>query len=514
MLINDKDVDVVVVGAGPVGLLLAAELALGGARVTVLDRLTEQADTIKAGSINVASAELLGRRGLLEDLRTAQASMVASIAAASGGAHAAQIAAMARRGVRAAHFAAIPLDATLADDDDPRLAGHLEAVDGTVVPQRAVERVLAGYADRLGVQVRRGVSFAGYTEDADGVTVETDRGPVRATWLVGCDGGRSAVRHAAAFEFPGTDPEITGRQAVVDLADDTGLRRGWNWSTRGVSCYGPTPGRVLTVEFGGAPTDRDTPVTAAEVQQSLRRVTGVDLEVTALRGAATRWTDNARQVVTYRRGRVLLAGDAAHVHSPFSGQGLNLGLGDAMNLGWKLAAVVTGRSPASLLDTYTDERHPVGAWVLEWTRAQIALMRPDVKVGALRAVVADLVHSRDGMTHMVAEISGVARRVLVDDAHPVVGRTVPDLVLDDGRPLRDAFTTGRFVLLSPTDATELARPWADRVDTVRCRDHDPLLIRPDGVVAWAGNTTPDPDGVVCTLQRWIGPAHRPQRVGG
>ncbi|MHA3701137.1 FAD-dependent monooxygenase [Jatrophihabitans sp. YIM 134969] len=512
MLISDKDaVDVVVVGAGPVGLLLGAELALGGARVAVLDRLTEPVATIRAGSINVASAELLGRRGLLDQLRAAQAHTVEAMAAGVGGVGAERLAAMARRGVRAAHFAAIPLDATLANDDDRRLAGHLEAVDATFVPQQALETVLAAHAARSGVQVHRGVVFAGCVEDGTGITVETDHGSIRASWLVGCDGGRSAVRHAAGFEFPGTDPEITGRQAVVELADDSGLNRGWNWSTRGVYCYGPTPGRVLTVEFGGAPTERDAPVTADEVQRSLRRVTGLDVEVTGLRGAATRWTDNARQATTYRLGRVLLAGDAAHVHSPFSGQGLNLGLGDAMNLGWKLAAVVTGRSPASLLDTYSAERHPVGAWVLDWTRAQIALMRPDDKVGPLRAVVGDLVGTRDGMTHMVAEISGVARRVLHDEDDPAVGRTVPDLTLDDGASLRDAFTAGLFVLAGPDVATDLVRPWAGRVRTVALQGRRALLARPDGVIAWTGDVARDPAGLQCALRRWIG-GERPTSV--
>lgn len=501
-----NEVDVLVVGAGPVGLLLAAELALGGARVLVLERQTGSGDTIKAGSVNVASAELLARRGLLDGLRKAQADTIERLAAGRAGVAAERLVAMARRGVRAVHFAGIPLDATIADDTDPRLAGHLEAVGGTFVSQQAVETVLTTHATRLGVEVRRGVGVAGLAQAPDGVTVETDAGPIRAGWVVGCDGGRSKVRRTAGFDFPGTDPEITGRQAVVDLVDDAGLRRGWNWSERGVYCYGPMPGRVLTVEFDGPSAERDAPVTTQELQASLRRVSGVEVEVTGVRGAATRWTDNARQVPDYRSGRVLLAGDAAHVHSPFSGQGLNLGLGDAMNLGWKLAGVATGRYPEQLLDTYSTERHPVGKWVLEWSRAQVALLRPDPKVGSLRAVVADLMTTTGGMTQMVAEISGVARRIPLGSDDPLVGRTVPDLTLDDGRLLREAFTDGRFVLAGPAALADSLRPWADRVEFALTDGQRPMLARPDGVVVWAGDNTDVDDGLRRALELWVDPA--------
>ncbi len=182
---------------------------------------------------------------------------------------------------------------------------------------------------------------------------------------------------------------------------------------------------MLTVEFGGVPEDRTSEVTADEMTRSLRHVSGLDVTVTGVHGQSWRWTDNARQATSYRDGRILLADDAAHVHSPFSGQGLNLGLGDATNLGWKLAAVVKGQAPAELLDTYSAERHPVGVWVLDWTRAQVALMRPDPKVAQLRAVFAEMMGTPDGMILIVNKISGVTWRLDLPGAHPLIGKRKP-----------------------------------------------------------------------------------------
>ena len=236
------------------------------------------------------------------------------------------------------------------------------------------------------------------------------------------------------------------------------------------------------------------------------------MTVTEVR-SATRFTDNARQATTYRLGRVLLAGDAAHVHSPFGGQGLNLGIGDAVNLGWKLAAVVRGRLPESLLDTYTTERHPIGAWVLDWTRAQIALMRPDSHARALRDVVTDLIDTTTGTTYFVKKISGVWQRYDLPGDHPLVGRSAPDLLLADGTRLADHLHGGTGLLLDlgglpPTVAhqvptlTELYRPdgapQRNRPDGT-ATDLPGLLIRPDGIVAWAGG-----DGLDDALATWFG----------
>ncbi len=299
------------------------------------------------------------------------------------------------------------LDPGLVDWADPDLAAHTAVAGARTVPQRELEELLADHVARLGVPVRRGVEVTALEDTGDGVLVATTAGPVRTGWLVGCDGGRSTVRRLAGIAFPGTDPELTGHLAVVDIADPEKLADGWTWSARGAYRCGPQPGRVATVEFGRAPADRTEPVTLDELQAVLRRVSGTDVTLTALRGAATRWSDNARQAAAYRSGRVLLAGDAAHVHSPFGGQGLNLGVGDAMNLGWKLGAVVAGWAPEGLLDTYDAERRPLGAWVLDWTRAQSGAMRGDAASAALRQVLADLLGTRDGATHAVKQISGV-----------------------------------------------------------------------------------------------------------
>jgi hypothetical protein len=342
-------------------------------------------------------------------------------------------------------------------------------------------------------------------------------GTVRTGWLVGCDGGHSAVRRLAGIDFPGTDPELTGYLAVVDIADPEKLANGWAWSPRGTYRYGPQPGRVVTVEFDGAPADRSAPVTLEELQTSLRRVSGTNVTLTALRATPTRWTDNARQAATYRSGRVLLAGDAAHVHSPFGGQGLNLGVGDAMNLGWKLGAVVAGWAPEGLLDTYDAERRPLGAWVLDWTRAQIGVMRGDAKSAALREVVADLLSTRDGTTYAVKKISGVDQRIDLPGDHPLVGRFVPDLRRSDGSRLVDHGHGGGFLLLDRTPDgafARLATAWAGRVSSVTDDHATPtgVLVRPDGVVAWATDTTGRAavTGLEATLHRWAGAASSPE----
>jgi hypothetical protein len=319
------------------------------------------------------------------------------------------------------------------------------------------------------------------------------------------------VRRLAGIDFPGTDPELTGYQAVVDIADPEKLADGWAWSTRGAYRLGPQPGRVATVEFDNPPADRSAPVTLEEVQGTLRRVSGTDVTLTALRAVPTRWTDNARQAATYRSGRVFLAGDAAHVHPPFGGQGLNLGVGDAMNLGWKLGAVIAGWAPDGLLDTYDAERRPLGAWVLDWTRAQIGVLRGDAKSGALRGIVADLLSTRDGTTYAVKKISGVTQRIELPGDHPLVGRFVPDLWLRNGSRLVDHGHGGGFLLLDRTpDGTfaRVAATWAGRVSTVTDDHATPtgVLVRPDGVVAWASDTTDTTDttDLAAALHRWAG----------
>jgi 2-polyprenyl-6-methoxyphenol hydroxylase-like FAD-dependent oxidoreductase len=511
---------VTVVGAGPVGLVLAAELALAGVAVQVLERRAEPDESVKAGGITVPTAEALDRRGLLPAAEQVQRELLDRVGSFGRpvGDHRSGDGPRARDSRFTGHFAGMVLDADLVDWSDPDLAAHA-AVDGArLVPQRELEELLSDHVARLGVPVRRGVEVTALEDTGDGVLVGTTAGPVRTGWLVGCDGGRSTVRRLAGIDFPGTDPELTGHLAVADLVDPEKLANGWAWSNEGAYRHGPQPGRVVTVEFDGPPADRSAPVTLEEVQTSLRRVSGTDVTLTALRGTATRWTDNARQAATYRSGRVLLAGDAAHVHSPFGGQGLNLGVGDAMNLGWKLGAVVAGWAPDELLVTYDAERRPLGAWVLDWTRAQIGVLRGDAKSAALREVVADLLSTREGATYAVKKISGAAQRFDLPGDHPLVGRFAPDLWLADGSRLVDHGHGGGFLLLDRTADgafARLASAWTGRVRGVADDHATPtgVLVRPDGVVAWASDTT-DATGLEAALRRWTGapsssPEHQP-----
>jgi 2-polyprenyl-6-methoxyphenol hydroxylase-like FAD-dependent oxidoreductase len=473
--------------------------------VLVVERRTEPDPAGKAGAINTASAEAFERRGLLAALQAREVTMKAGAAAGPQGQR--------KRPSSVGHFGGIQVPADPVDTDDPSLRGRGPAWY-VQVPQVEVERVLGQRAAEMGIEVRRGVEVAGFDAGEDGVAAHLrgDGGDdVRVAWLVGCDGGRSLVRRQAGFEFPGTDPTITFRQTegVVEGAEQLG--QDWRHTPTGVYVYGPVPGRVRTVELDGPPAERETPVTAAEMEASLRRVSGADVRVTDVT-SGTRFTDNARQASTYRRGRVLLCGDAAHVHSPFSGQGLNLGIDDAVNLGWKLAATVQGWAPEGLLDTYTIERHPIGAWVLDWTRAQVAVMRGDAYSSALRGVVTDLLGTRDGATYYVKRISGLWQRYDLGNGHPLVGATMPSLRLDDGTRLCDHAHEGRALLvdLAGDDRlAALAKSYAGRLELVRGRSDGAgmsgLLVRPDGVVAWASaDRATDLAGLEAALTRWLG----------
>jgi 2-polyprenyl-6-methoxyphenol hydroxylase-like FAD-dependent oxidoreductase len=272
------DYDVLVAGAGPVGLMLATELQLAGARVVVVERRTELDTAIKAGGINTASVEALERRGFLAALEAVNGQRAER-----------------RRPPSVGHFGGIQVPAEPVDGEDPSLRGRGAAGWYLQVPQVEVERILGERAVELGVEVRRGVEVRGFDADEGGATVHLEGGDdVRVPWLVGCDGGRSLVRRQAGFEFPGTDPVITGRQAVATVEGAERLGQGWQHTPTGVYVYGPMPGWVRTVELDGPPADRETPVTAAEMEASLRRVSGVDVRVTEVI-SGTRYTDNARR---------------------------------------------------------------------------------------------------------------------------------------------------------------------------------------------------------------------------
>jgi 2-polyprenyl-6-methoxyphenol hydroxylase-like FAD-dependent oxidoreductase len=501
--------DVVIAGAGPVGLMLACELSLAGIRVVVVERLTQPDLTIKAGVVNRPTTDAFCRRGMLAELAAAQKRRAENFESFKD--RLARARADGRRPRFGRHFGGILVDWELRDTTDQDFADQGPAGGVTMVSQQDVERVLGDRAAALDVELRRGTELTGFAADPDGVLVRAGTQTIRCRWLVGCDGGRSIVRKLAGFDFPGTGPEITGHQAVVDMVGAEELEPGWNHTDRGVYLYGPVPGRILTVEFDGPPADREAPVTLDEVQASVRRVSGADITLTRMH-TATRFTDNARQAATYRRGRVLLAGDAAHVHAPFGGQGLDLGIGDAMNLGWKLAAEIHGWAPPGLLDTFTAERHPIGAWVLEWTRAQVALMRPEPPACALRDVVSELMGSVAGATYFVKRLSGVWQRYDIAGEHRLVGRLAPDLPLSDGSWLSSHCGDGKALLLDLAgdgDVRACADGYADRVRvlTISCRDHPDLaglLLRPDGYVVWADDRPAASGALRGALRTWFG----------
>jgi hypothetical protein len=273
------------------------------------------------------------------------------------------------------------------------------------------------------------------------------------------------------------------------------------------------PGTIAMVDFDGGAFHRTQPIALEHVQAVLRHISGTDVTLTALQ-LATTWTDRAYQATTYRKGRVLLAGDAAHVHSPLGGQGLNLGLGDAMNLGWKLAATIRRDAPADLLDSYWSERYPVGAQVLDWSRSQVALMRPSRSSRALEAIIRDLIDTRDGATYFAERVWGVSLRYDLGGNHPLVGRSAPDFELAAGTKLGDYLRNGNGLLLdfgADTPLQALASRWSGRIDYVASDAKDRLglsamLVRPDGIVAWASEATSNQEEVAQVAARWFGKA--------
>ena len=509
--------DVVIAGGGPVGLFLACELRLAGISVLVLEQLKDPHSPLKAGAmgargLNLPSTEAFYRRGLLKPVRETALGWMNSRSPGMKMPDRSQPAiAAAPRFV--GHFAGIMLDASRVDFEDLPYVLPGPSVGGGLVTLHGLEDVLAERAHELGAQIRYGAPVTGFAESAGAITVQTNGESIETGWLVGCDGGRSTVRKAAGFDFEGTDPELTGWTAMVDLADPEKLRPGFNLTPHGMYVNGPAPGRVGVVEFDGGASERNRTYTLEEFQASLRRVSGTDVTVTALHLAGS-YTDVARQATTYRKGRVLLAGDAAHVHSPMGGQGLNLGIGDAMNLGWKLAATIKGWTSEDLLDTYTAERHPIGAWCLDWTRAQVAIMRPDPHARAIQHVVRDLMQTHDGANYFARRLSGMWLHYDLGGSHPLVGRSAPDFEFEDGSRLGDLLRGGNGLLLE-LDGGDSLRPLAAGLHPrlTHCSAHvketlglRALLVRPDGFVGWATDKEIDTAEVAASIAGWFGEA--------
>jgi 2-polyprenyl-6-methoxyphenol hydroxylase-like FAD-dependent oxidoreductase len=489
-------VDVAIVGAGPTGLALACELRLAGIGCRVLERRTEEPNLTRAFAVHARTLELLDARGLADDLVT--------------------------KGIKVERVQPVPGAALELSTLPTRYPMVL------IVAQSRTELMLEERARRLGAEIVRGAEVVGLVQDADGVRLDVAGGAdgadaagrqtIRASYVVGTDGAHSAVRRLVGVDF-------VGRQyATHIMLADVQLERPPGETLFGASSQ---QGLVLFVPFGDGwfraiSWDRsredvplDEPITVEELRDSFRRVAGDDYGLGEPRWS-TRFLSERRQARRYRVGRVFLAGDAAHVHSPVGGQGMNTGIQDAMNLGWKLAAVLQGRAGDDLLDTYQRERHPVGAMVLRMTDGAYQLVMSRTRFGAAvrRLAIRVMLHVPPVYRRLAGLLSGVGYGYgRPDGAHPWTGRRMPDLVATDGRRVYEALRGGTFVLVDATGSAGGTGwvdvgDWADRVVTVAvprlARTPAVLLVRPDGYVAWAADE-PDAAGVRAALRQWCGP---------
>lgn len=484
-------VDVIVVGAGPTGVMLARELRLHGVQVLVLDKEPEPTKVVRATGLHVRSIEVLDQRGLVEPY-LAQGTQYP----------------IAGLFVGITRPVADGLDTT-----HPYILG---------IPQTTVERLLTEQAIETGVEIRRGSELVGLSQDDDGVTVElADGSRLRSRYVVGCDGGRSTVRRLLSVGFPGepaTTEWLLGEAELTTPPDEVAAVVAEARKTHHGFGAGPLGDGIYRV-VAPAPEvaeDRATPPTLDELRRAVWDVAGTDFGLHSPRWLS-RFGDATRLAERYRVGRVLLAGDAAHVHPPLGGQGLNLGLQDAFNLGWKLAAEVAGWAPAGLLDTYHTERHPVADDVLNSTRAQAELTSVDPGPQAVRRVLSELTGFDDANRYLIEKITAIGVRYDVGEGHDLLGRRVSDVRLQWGR-LYHRMHGGRGLLLDQTGRLSAAG-WDDRVDRIVDTSDDleapAVLLRPDGHIVWAGD---DQQSLTDPLRRWFGdPLEQPTtraRAGG
>jgi 2-polyprenyl-6-methoxyphenol hydroxylase-like FAD-dependent oxidoreductase len=493
---RNEMIDVLIVGAGPAGLLLASELQLAGVDTVVLERHPERPGFCRGFTLNARALDLLARRGLADRL----------IGEGWQVPHAA--------------FSGLPVTLSLAGarTDHPYSLG---------IPQTRVEEILEAHALDLGADLRRGHELRALEQDSESViaTIATDDGEyrVRAAYLVGCDGGRSTVRKQAGIEFPGTEATRFSLLGDVELADPEALPFGVSTGPGGTVFVIPRPGyvRIITADQH-PPADTDTPVTLELLQTAVDETLGRHVELRTAHWL-TRFGNAARQAAEYIRGRVILAGDAAHIHPPAGAIGVNVALDDAFNLGWKLAATVRGAAPAHLLASYHTERHTAGAHVLANTQAQVLLGDADNRFGPITNLLTRVASHPEGNRAFPETITGLDTRydMCLDTAHPWVGRLAPNLTLTTGAgdtDLAALLATGRGLLLDLAEGnaiSESAAAWADRVDIIEatCPDHPELraiLLRPDGHTAWLSTADHDhTDGLQRALRHWHGPAAQP-----
>jgi 2-polyprenyl-6-methoxyphenol hydroxylase-like FAD-dependent oxidoreductase len=495
--------DVIISGAGPVGLFLACELALARCSVLVLEKAENPHSPLKQlpfglRGLNALSVEALYRRGLLQELEVHKRIKTPHVIAAVQDS----------KPQPGGHFAGIQFNK--AKIDTAQWTYRLSSATDTQLfsEMEELETVLARRAESLGVTIKRGLAVTGFQQTGNGVTVQAGDQSFEGKWLVGCDGSRSIVRKAGGFEFAGTEPEFTGYSAKVDIADLAKLKPGRNLTQTGMYLQSQ-PDYVIMQDFDdGAFHNSGKPVTLEHVQEVLRRISNTDVTITALY-IATTWTDRSRQATTYHNGRVLLAGDAAHIHSPLGGQGLNLGLGDAMNLGWKLAATIQNKAPEGLLDSYYTERYPLGEQVLEWSRAQVAIMKPNPHARALNAIIRDLMDTRDGATYIAGRVWGINTHYNLGSNHPLAGYSVPNFEFEDGVKIGELMYDGQGILLDfdgNASLKRLADEYGLKYISGAAKEQlgvIAVLIRPDGMIAWAADNDPDYSELQKAADRWF-----------